>query len=52
MSTLGDAKLPTLREKLNAQELNEVVKNKEVKVKKVTVGASKRVKTKVGKITS
>lgn len=52
MTRLGDAKMPTLRDKINSQELVTVVEDKKVKVKKVIVGGSKRVKTKVGKITN
>ncbi len=50
MSTLGDAKMPTLRDKINQQEIKESVKEKQVKVKKVSVGNAKRVKTKVSKL--
>ena len=33
MTTLGDAKMPTLRDKINAMEVKETVKEKTVKVK-------------------
>ena len=48
MSTLGDARMSTLRDKI--ENLKEGAKEKTVKVKKIVVGASKRSKVKVKKL--
>ncbi len=47
MTTLGDARMPTLKDKIENQALKEAVVEKKVKTKKLVVGAAKRVKTKV-----